>query len=58
MAAPLIAGLAALLMQYRPEVTVDQIEKAILAACTRPSTISTIRGNKGVPDAIQALSKL
>lgn len=58
MAAPHIAGLAVLLMQYRPEATVDQIEKAILAACTRPSTISTLRGNKGVPDAVEALAKL
>lgn len=58
MAAPHIAGLAALLMQHQPEVTVDKIEKAILAACTRPSTISTLRGNKGVPDAVEALGKL
>ena len=58
MAAPHIAGLAALLMQYRPEATVDQIEKAILASCNRPNTISTLRGNKGVPDAAKALDAL
>lgn len=58
MAAPHIAGLGALLMQYRPEAGVNQIEKAILASCNRPSTISTLRGNKGVPDAAEALRKL
>lgn len=58
MAAPHIAGLTALLMQYRPEAAVDQIEKAILASCNRPSTISTLRGNKGVPDAVKALDAL
>lgn len=58
MAAPHIAGLAALLMQYRPEATVDQIEKAILASCNRPNTISTLRGNKGIPNAAKALATL
>jgi subtilisin family serine protease len=58
MAAPHIAGLAALLMQYRPEATVGQIETSILASCNRPSTISTLRGNKGVPDAAKALATL
>jgi subtilisin len=58
MAAPHIAGLAALLMQYRPEATIDQIEKSILASCNRPNTISTLRGNKGVPDAEKALATL
>ena len=54
MVAPHIAGLAALLMQYRPEATIDQIEGAILASCNRPDTISTLRGNKGVPDGSKA----
>ena len=58
MAAPHIAGLAALLMQYRPEATIDQIEGAILASCNRPDTISTLRGNKGVPDGSKAWEAL
>ncbi|CAN5418725.1 hypothetical protein BH10PSE6_BH10PSE6_05000 [soil metagenome] len=58
MAAPHISGLAALLKQYRPEVAMAEIEKVILASCTRPGGISTLRGNKGVPDAVVAKSKL
>jgi subtilisin len=58
MAAPHIAGLAALLKQFRPEATGAQIQKAIIASCKRPSGISTLRGNKGVPDAMVAKSKL
>lgn len=58
MAAPHIAGLAALLKQFRPEATVAQIEKAIIASCVRPGGISTLRGNKGVPNAVIARDKL
>jgi subtilisin len=36
MAAPHVTGLAALLLQARPEASVDEIEKAILASCKRP----------------------
>jgi subtilisin family serine protease len=58
MAAPHIAGLAALLMSAKPEASVAQIEAAILASCKRPPSISTLRGNKGVPDAVEALKAL
>ncbi len=58
MAAPHVAGLAALLMQHRPDATVDQVEKAILASCSRPDAISILRGNKGVPNAVKALDGL
>ena len=58
MAAPHIAGLAALLMEHRPEATPDQIEKAIFASCKRPTAISTSRGNRGVPDGVAALGHL
>lgn len=58
MAAPHVAGLAALLIQHRPEATVDDIEKAIIASCTRPTGISTLRGNKGVPDGVAAWASL
>jgi subtilisin family serine protease len=58
MAAPHVAGLAALLMSAKPEASVAQIEAAILASCKRPPSISTLRGNKGVPDAVEALKAL
>jgi subtilisin family serine protease len=58
MAAPHIAGFAVLLMQHRPEATIDQIEETILASCNRPDTISTLRGNKGVPDGSKAWEAL
>jgi subtilisin len=58
MATPHVAGLAALLFEHRPEATVDQVEAAIYASCRRPGSISTVRGNRGVPDAIRALNLL
>lgn len=58
MAAPHIAGLAALLLQRRPDITIMNLERAIVGSCTRPVGISTSRGNKGVPDAVKALALL
>ncbi|MCG5248423.1 S8 family peptidase [Methylorubrum extorquens] len=58
MAAPHVAGLAALLMQHRPEASIDAIQNAITGSCKRPAGISTLRGNKGVPDAVDALALL
>lgn len=58
MATPHVAGLAALLKQHRPEAKWAQIEKAIIASCKRPAGISTLRGNKGIPDAVVAKSNL
>jgi subtilisin len=58
MAAPHVAGLAALLLQHRPQTRADDLEKAIIASCKRPLAISTLRGNNGVPDAVAALAAL
>lgn len=58
MATPHVAGLAALLMERQPHASIDAIERAITASCKRPSGISTLRGNKGVPDAVDALNRL
>ena len=55
MATPHIAGLAALLLQARPKASVDLLEKAILASCALPATMSAQRANRGVPDAAEAL---
>lgn len=58
MATPHIAGLAALLMQARPTKTIDEIEKAIFDSCTPLAGEATDRQNRGVPDAVKALSFL
>lgn len=58
MAAPHIAGLAALLWSARPHATMAQIEGAILRSAVRPPAITTIRGNRGVPNAVSALNYL
>ncbi|MBB6122939.1 S8 family peptidase [Sphingobium subterraneum] len=58
MATPHISGLAALLLEHRPEATVDQLERAIFASCVRPTAISSARGNRGVPNAVEALTQL
>lgn len=58
MAAPHISGLAALLMEAKPDATIDEIEKAIFGSCKRPEGISTLRGNRGIPDGVAALNAL
>jgi subtilisin family serine protease len=58
MAAPHITGLAALLMEAKPDKTIDEIEKAIFASCARPDHITTARGNRGIPDGVAALEAL
>ncbi len=58
MATPHIAGLAALLLQARPEATIEQLETAILDSCTRPATMSEMRANRGIPDAVEAFTAL
>lgn len=58
MATPHVAGLAALLLQARPEATADQLEQAIFASCQRPPGMWEQRGGRGVPDAPRALAAL
>jgi subtilisin family serine protease len=58
MAAPHVAGLAALLLQAKPNVKLARLEKAILDSCERPAGMSAERGGRGVPSAVQALAAL
>lgn len=58
MAAPHIAGLAALLLQHKPNAAVAEIESAILRSATRPPAIASNRGNRGIPDGVAALNLL
>jgi subtilisin family serine protease len=58
MAAPHIAGLAALLWQHKPSAKVTEIESAIIRSAKRPPSITTARGNKGIPDGVAALKLL
>ena len=58
MATPHIAGLAALLWQAKPGASVKEIETAIQRSCRRPASMPEARANRGVPDAVKALSIL
>jgi subtilisin family serine protease len=57
-AAPHVAGLAALLLEAAPDCTVARLERAILDSCTRPRTMSRQRANRGLPRARRALEVL
>jgi subtilisin family serine protease len=58
MATPHVAGLAALLMQARPDATVDEVESAIFGSCRLTPTLDRDRCNRGIPDAVNALKAL
>lgn len=58
MATPHIAGLAALLLSAKLDASADDLEAAILASCSRPSSMPEVRANRGVPDAVAALARL
>lgn len=58
MAAPHIAGLAAVLFQASPASTVDEVELAIFGSCRRSKSMPTDRVNRGIPDAVQAFQNL
>jgi subtilisin family serine protease len=58
MATPHVAGLAALLLQAQPKITVTRLEKAILQSCARPRGMTADRGGHGIPSAEKALLAL
>ena len=58
MATPHVAGLAALLLQAKPNAKVSRLEKAILESCVRPRGMSAERGGRGIPSAVKALAAL
>ena len=58
MATPHVAGLAALLLQAKPNASPDDLENAIQDACVLPSTMIGDRANRGVPDAVVAFQRL
>lgn len=58
MATPHVAGLAALLFGVSPHATIDQVEDAIFKSCGAPSGMSPERGNRGLPDAVEAFARL
>jgi subtilisin family serine protease len=57
MATPHVAGLAALLVEARPDVTVDRLEEAIFASA-RPGKMDVERVNRGAVNAVRALAAL
>ena len=58
MATPHIAGLAALLMEAAPHASIDEIEQAIFDSCQQLPSETKDRQNRGVPDALQAITAL
>lgn len=58
MATPHISGLAALLFEARPTASIDQVEQAIYDSCALPASMLPDRGNRGIPDAVEALAHL
>ena len=58
MATPHIAGLAALLMQARPNATIARIERAIFDSCKLEPSMPQDRANRGLPDGLRALALL
>lgn len=58
MAAPHIAGLAALLLQAKPTASIDEIENAILQSCENPAYEDAGRIGSGIPNGPKALDIL
>lgn len=58
MATPHVVGLAALLLQAKPNASADDLENAIQDSCVLPSTMTKDRANRGVPDGVAAFQKI
>lgn len=58
MATPHVAGLAALLLEAKPDATATELENAISGSCSRPASMPGPRANLGVPDAVKAFRLL
>ena len=58
MATPHLAGLAALLLEAHPDRTLQAVETAIFSSCVRPPGMLVTRGNRGIPNGLQALETL
>jgi subtilisin family serine protease len=58
MAAPHLAGLAALLIEACPQATVAQLQTAICQACSLAQSMVKERANLGMPDGVRALAAL
>jgi subtilisin len=58
MATPHVAGLAALLIEARPDRSAAEIEAAIFRSCERARGMTRPRANRGMPDALRALAAL
>ncbi|MDB5530328.1 MAG: hypothetical protein JWR51_3431 [Devosia sp.] len=57
MATPHVAGLAAVLLQARPQATVDELEAAIIASC-KLGKMKAPRANRGLPNGPRAYQHL
>ncbi|HSE23584.1 MAG TPA: S8 family serine peptidase [Pyrinomonadaceae bacterium] len=57
MATPHVAGLAALLFEAKPGATAAEVERVIFSS-SRLGTIPRSRGNRGIPNAVAALTML
>lgn len=58
MATPHIAGLAALLLEAKPDASVDQLERAIFSSCRKTASMSPERAGLGMPRADLALQEI
>lgn len=58
MATPHVAGLAALLLQAKPSASADDLVDVLNASCKLPNQMLQERGNRGVPDAVEAFTRL
>jgi len=58
MATPHVAGLAALLLEAKPDATVDDLEQALLESCAREPAWQPERAGRGLPHGPAALKIL